>query len=315
MPDSTIDFKLDGIGRILTDRRLAVPIYQRSYAWEDDQVTDFWNDLLSAFRSDPQEYFLGTVVLSREGNTDRDTIIDGQQRLATTTIAMAALRDLHTARGEHRRGSNLHDRYIGDYDDARDEDVPRLRLNADDDTYFEQRIVKGQVAVEATRKSHKLILDAYNTLREAVNELADTHGDDWPTKLAEFRQFLEESARVVSVRVPSESDAFMIFETLNARGKELTLADLLKNYLFGLAGTTKLTHVRDAWMLAQAALDMNSELFITFLRHFWSFETRAHPRTRTLQEHQGQRCHGISVSCIRTGARKRCQDLCRAAQQ
>lgn len=71
--------------------------------------------------------------------------------------------------------------------------------------------------------------------------------------------------------VPTDADAYLIFETLNDRGADLTIADLLKNYLFGRAGT-KLDAVRDGWMQVLGALDISAEnaLFTTFLRHYWS---------------------------------------------
>lgn len=75
----------------------------------------------------------------------------------------------------------------------------------------------------------------------------------------------------ITVIVRSESDAFLIFETLNARGAELTIGDLLKNYLFGRAAD-RLETVKAGWLASLAFLDISAEneLFITFLRHYWS---------------------------------------------
>jgi uncharacterized protein with ParB-like and HNH nuclease domain len=59
-----IDFEIDGIGHVLADRALAVPLYQRSYAWNNEQVAQFWEDLRSALSEGLPEYFLGTIVLT-----------------------------------------------------------------------------------------------------------------------------------------------------------------------------------------------------------------------------------------------------------
>jgi hypothetical protein len=92
----------------------------------------------------------------------------------------------------------------------------------------------------------------------------------WALELVEWRKFIDENLRVIHVTVPTESDAFLIFETLNDRGLDLTLADLLQNYLFGKAGATRLAAVRSSWTNAKANLDNDASLLITFLRHHWS---------------------------------------------
>ena len=82
----------DTLAHVLRDQPLRVPIYQRSYSWTPEQVGQFWSDLKAAMSVPDPEYFVGTFVLS--SSTDqRLTIIDGQQRLATTAILIAAMRN------------------------------------------------------------------------------------------------------------------------------------------------------------------------------------------------------------------------------
>jgi hypothetical protein len=83
--------------------------------------------------------------------------------------------------------------------------------------------------------------------------------------------YLEKAASVITVQVPTEADAFVIFETLNTRGAELTIGDLLKNYLFMRAGD-RLETIKTAWISTLTALDISAEneVFVTFLRHHWS---------------------------------------------
>jgi len=106
MERGAIGFDLRGIAGQLKERRLAVPIYQRSYAWTDEEVGEFWADLRQAFAQEPSEYFLGTIVLTKGSAGNPDTIIDGQQRLATTAILMAAVRDEYRDRRDEKRGGN-----------------------------------------------------------------------------------------------------------------------------------------------------------------------------------------------------------------
>lgn len=269
---SRIGFDLVGIGSLLKDRHLGVPIYQRSYSWQEDEIADYWTDLRSAFAKADPEYFLGTVVLTGEGLAGREAIIDGQQRIATTAILLAAIRDEYKARGDDR-SPIIQSSYLADRDLDTGDIAPRLTLNSDDDSFFRRSIVSPEddQDVERARRSHHYLAGAYAKLREYVKVAADDAGSEWAKKLSAWVFFVRDSVRVIVVDVPTEADAFLIFETLNDRGADLTIADLLKNYLFGRAGD-RLDAVRDGWMQALGALDLTAEagLFTVFLRHYWS---------------------------------------------
>ena len=62
---SSIAIELEGIGRILLNRNLAVPIYQRSYAWEEEHVRDLLNDVATAMAEGAHEYFIGSIVTTK----------------------------------------------------------------------------------------------------------------------------------------------------------------------------------------------------------------------------------------------------------
>ena len=76
MESQGIQFGLRGIANELKDRVLAVPVYQRSYAWTSDEVEEFWSDLRGAFSENDPEYFLGTLVITSKAVRPRDGIID-----------------------------------------------------------------------------------------------------------------------------------------------------------------------------------------------------------------------------------------------
>ena len=147
----------------------------------------------------------------------------------------------------------------------------------------------GDTSVEPIRRSHRFIMDSYERLRAEVRKLSDDAGPDWEKRLNQWVQFVEDQVRAIFLEVSSESDAFLIFETLNDRGADLTIADLLKNYLFGRAGS-KLDVVRDAWMQSLGTLEISAEnvLFTTFLRHYWSSyygAVRERDLYRSIKEH------------------------------
>ena len=249
-----------------------VPLYQRSYAWDQLQLQDYQVDLRNAFNAQKKEHFLGTVVLSQEDGGTRHVVIDGQQRLATSVLFFCAIRDYYRSHGEGNRADFINSEYLNSYDDGADAYEPRLKLNAEDDEFFRQFVVEQPGTVSSSRESHELIAKAYASLAAFVDGEAASAGTSWIDRLVEWRRFLVEDVRVIYVSVASESDAFLIFETLNDRGADLTLADLLKNYLFGLASKSEngLEQVRDRWLLALGALDTNQDVFVGFLRQLWS---------------------------------------------
>jgi hypothetical protein len=109
--------------------------------------------------------------------------------------------------------------------------------------------------VEPTNFSQRLLAQAYSYLQDRVTEFVSTHGTDWRSKLNELVDWLDTSAQIVAIDVATEADAFLIFETLNDRGADLTVADLLKNYLFSQA-ETRLDEVRDNWIGTLANLPL-----------------------------------------------------------
>jgi uncharacterized protein with ParB-like and HNH nuclease domain len=124
-----MEIGLDAIGHALSDNRLSVPIYQRSYAWTDGHVTDLLQDLATAIDEGETEYFLGSIVATASADSHRQEIVDGQQRLATTSILLSAIRDYFHAHGDADRASDIEREYLSvrDIRTARSPQ-PRIRI-------------------------------------------------------------------------------------------------------------------------------------------------------------------------------------------
>ncbi|MEA2064912.1 MAG: DUF262 domain-containing protein [Patescibacteria group bacterium] len=75
---STINFEIKGIGKLIKEDQLTVPIYQRPYAWEEKNINDLFSDIHLAISNNEEEYFLGTIVLSQQENSNVLEIVDGQ---------------------------------------------------------------------------------------------------------------------------------------------------------------------------------------------------------------------------------------------
>lgn len=271
MPEAKAQVAFDqaGLGSVLKQFTLAVPPNQRDYAWTDEEVIQLFQDFARAIRED-ESYFLGTIVTIPRANELLE-VVDGQQRLATTAILLSAIREYLAERGETVLVESIDNEFLTGIDRNRRERVPKLTLNVDDNDLFGQ-IVRGlpvDMAPESPRPSHELLLDALRIARAHVRAIVagldvKDHGD----LLNAWVSFIEHQALVVLLRVPDDADAYRMFETLNDRGLRTSQVDLIKNYLFGRAGS-RLPEVQNRWSYMRGTLESLDEEHITinFLRH------------------------------------------------
>lgn len=268
---SSLQARLDGIAHVLRDRRLEVPRYQRSYSWSIEEVQTFWGDLRSASLLATPDYFLGTLVVSSDLGLRRGVVIDGQQRLATTALLLAALRDEFRDAGEESRSLAFQAEYLSYMDLGEGRSLPRLALNKYDNEVF-QRIALGEpVGLIGFLPSTRRLMEAYEYLKSEVHKEVEAARGEWRKKLIDWSEFLEVNARVVVLDVPSSADAFLIFETLNDRGLALSVADLLKNFLYGVAAHS-IDEVEGNWDRMVGSIDASGDeqRMLDYLRHYWS---------------------------------------------
>lgn len=112
----------------MQEGRFVVPSHQRDYSWTVDEVQQLFDDVAEAIEKKNDSYFLGLLVFLTEG--EQFTILDGQQRLATTIIIFAAIRDwLRQYPDQHDEARKIQDAYIGGSELGEKGPAPRLVLN------------------------------------------------------------------------------------------------------------------------------------------------------------------------------------------
>lgn len=241
MPIASYDPKKYTLGQLLgaTSPAIRVPDYQRDYSWQTKQVEDFWNDLLSFDQQFPgteingKEYFLGSAVLVR--TPLNHLLLDGQQRLATTTIFLSAFRD--RLRSVNTNAANqIQSEYIVFQDHLTDGSKKyKLELNIFDRDFFRSHIqdeqIGGAVPLPPTQRSHKLILGAKKFIDAKIEKLWGNNAQDALKRTTRLAQILTHNFGLVSVVSSDEDHAASIFETLNDRGIGLSTADLLRSWL------------------------------------------------------------------------------------
>jgi hypothetical protein len=265
------------IGNALRSNFLRVPPNQREYSWKEKHVKALFDDLKNVITAKGVEYFLGTIVVSNQDDNDKPRVVDGQQRLATTLIFIAAVRDyLHSK--QDVEAAKLERIYMLSPVLGED-DMAHLSLNDRDREYFNERVLLSpsdpkRIAAERlrpTRPSHVQIDSAAKTSKEYVRGLVKNLAPDTAkTLLLEWITFIDKNAVVIWVEVPDDRAAYTIFETMNDRGLDLSAIDLIKNHLFNMADD-QVDEAERKWSELIGTLESSQETDVVkeFVRHYW----------------------------------------------
>jgi hypothetical protein len=287
MPNERLEISRQGIGKLITDGSLCVPPNQREYAWKDEHITDLYQDLAKALRDGEPDYFLGSVVMARSGNVLQ--VFDGQQRLATTVILLAAIRNYYAQTHDTERAGIIESTYLMSRSLQTLEPQPKLTLSKVDHDFFLKRILEQDPALRAravaTSISHERMERAAQIADQHVQAIiAPYHANAGSEQLYNWVAFLAERATVICVQVTDDKSAYVVFETMNDRGLRPSAADLLKNHLFGLAGN-RLPEAEQNWAAMTGALDTvadaDDEIVVDYIRHMW-ISQKGPTRTREL---------------------------------
>jgi Protein of unknown function DUF262/Protein of unknown function (DUF1524) len=283
---------------------IVVPPWQRSFAWRDTEVDQFWNDLVAFSEGCSKQvfgrpqYFLGSIVLVTEDEAATHLLLDGQQRLVTSTILLAAIRDyiIETADADDSDARELAMGITRQFIVAKDlfsaQDTNRLTLNEYDEPYFRDFIQKpaggtSDLSVNASLDSHKRLRKAYQTLikrlREHIAAVQPAEGGiKWAHWLAGV---LTQNIVLIVATSDDEDTAAEIFETLNDRGVGLSTPDLLRNLLLRKAPQGATAEIIDYWRDILRIEEARTDLF---LRHFWisrQGDVKKHSLYREMRDH------------------------------
>lgn len=126
-----IRIQLDGISSVLKTKRFRVPAYQRSYAWETEHVEALLQDIHEAIKNKESEYFLGSLVVTGP-HDGKHEVVDGQQRLTTISLLVAAIKDIFLEWSDHEVVASVKSDFLASTDRKTKEKEPKLTLNETD---------------------------------------------------------------------------------------------------------------------------------------------------------------------------------------
>lgn len=207
-----------------------VPFFQRHYRWQKENWERLLNDIIALAEEEETRHFLGPLVCTPfhpvpgEGVTPYQ-LIDGQQRLMTITLALAALRDVAKLSGLADIAAEIHEDFLIH---RRRQGLQRLKVvpRVEDRREYEE-VIDG-TAPASTESSG--IIGAYSFFKRQWK--ARTAGD---SEAAVKRYLAASTARLSIVAITITADRenpFEIFESLNATGLALEESDLIRNFLF-----------------------------------------------------------------------------------
>ena len=264
-----------------------IPRFQRDYSWTDEEWEDLWQDLLATLgchsggssRGEVAHY-MGYLVLQSADDRSFD-VIDGQQRLTTLSLlVLAVLKNLQRlveagaqAEDNQRRIDQIRGTYIGYLDPVTLVARPKLVLNRNNNSYFQDYLVPlGHLPQRGFRASEHLLRKAFEWFDKRVAEHVRGAADAGRV-LAQFVEDASDKLFFTVITVTDELNAYKVFETLNARGVRLSATDLLKNYLFSVLDRRQpsdheLRTLEDRWEAMVGRL--GAESFPDFLRVHWN---------------------------------------------
>lgn len=291
MQTAGIEIAPETIGHLLREENLRVPLSQRSYRWAAEHVEDLYKDIHGVIvEQGVDEYFIGSIVGIKSGTAT--FIYDGQQRLATTMILIAAIRDYFFSHDDSETARLIEEESLISKTRRTHEINAHFRLNAEDHSFFHTRVLlrpdaKERKRVKPLRESHKRIEKAAKIARDFVEEsiVKNLPSGKAIDNLHRWLDFIKDGLRVIWVQVADERTAFTIFETMNDRGLKLSAADLLKNHLYA-TGDDRRDEVIQKWQSMAAILETiegEEENLVEYVRCFW-ITRHGHTRTKDLYD-------------------------------
>lgn len=251
-------------GALLSSSTFEVPQFQREYSWQDDDVADLWNDLRNSI--DSESYFLGLIILTEEGSSKH--VVDGQQRIITISLLATAIYFAAIEFGRKALADRIQADFLRSIDYESDETHPRVTLSdIADNAMFQKILDRGTVPMNPDGDgsvSHR-IARSYRYLAE---KLRDDLKTDPFKRLGKWTDFLTNRVYFAVFVHPDSSSAYQVYEVINTRGKELTTADLLKNYILSQTNNQRRQERYHEWKsISKQFSPDEANTFVQYIRH------------------------------------------------
>jgi len=203
-------------------KQYVVPLFQRPYSWKKSEWQVLWDDLIELCESEsPRTHFMGSIVTiptnSIPEGVSKYLLIDGQQRLTTIFILLCAVRDYAKQIEEEKLAAKIDNTIlVNPYEKGLD--YYKLQPTQVDRDVFHKLIRSEE------QDQNWEILECYNFFLKKIKQFR--------VDVYKIQKVICSNLSIVSVVLSADDDPYLVFESLNAKGRALTQADLIRNYFF-----------------------------------------------------------------------------------
>ena len=261
-------------------KQFIVPVFQRDYRWGENQWNQLWSDILRAGGHPAiTEHFLGSIVSTEYGQGTavfhRWQVIDGQQRLATLSLLLTALRDHIVDSGwsggeDSPTSSMIDNQFLKNRDEQGERHYRLLLRRADNSTL--RALIDRQDPTASEMPPSERICDAYTHFKRLI---ADKNND-----INTIWQGIA-NLRIVDVTLSARDNPQLVFESLNSTGLDLSQSDLIRNYLLMRLEDSEQTRLYEQyWNRIEMLFKRNEVEMTSFLRDYVALRTEDTNPTR-----------------------------------
>ena len=228
-------------------KQYVVPLFQRAYSWDTKQWEILWDDLISlSDEEQPRDHFIGSIVTmptdSVPQGVSKFLLIDGQQRLTTIFIILALLRDAAQGLPGSTLAQEIEETLLTNRFKQGEEIWKLLPTQVDREAFLQ--LLTGNTAVQETRISKAAVF-----FRKRLRSYQDS------TYFETLKKVIVSNLMLVSIVLDRDDNPHLIFESLNAKGRPLSQADLIRNYFFMRVHTEQQDHLYEtSWEPMQEQL-------------------------------------------------------------
>ncbi|MBF0376291.1 MAG: DUF262 domain-containing protein [Desulfamplus sp.] len=237
-------------------KQYVIPLFQRTYSWENKEWDILWKDLIELCEAEnPRTHFIGSIVnmptVSVPEGVAKFLLIDGQQRLTTIFVLLILLRN--KARDSQREdfAEEINNTLLVNPYKKGNDFFKLMPTQVDRDIY--KNLINGK-----QNETESQLTKAYNFFEKKLRQVSFEHD--------KLKKIISSYFSVVSIVLDTDDNPYLVFESLNAKGKPLTQADLIRNYFFMRIHVDNQDEIyKNYWYPMQTALD---ESLTEYIRHY-----------------------------------------------
>ncbi|WP_191565973.1 DUF262 domain-containing protein [Metabacillus idriensis] len=238
-------------------KQFVIPLFQRTYSWSSPQWKQLWDDILEIrITHEHRSHFIGSIVSmsmdSEPHEVQKYLVIDGQQRLTTLSILLITIRDIARESGDRELAEEIHENLLVNKWKTGDSFYKLLPTQVD------RQVYKSLIDSSDQNDEKSGIRQAYDYFRNKISKVE--------IDFRELKTLLSTRLSLVSIVLASDDNPYLVFESLNAKGRPLTQADLIRNFFFMRISSDKHEQVyQEYWKPMQ---DYYQESLTEYIRHF-----------------------------------------------